>query len=108
MGQTLNVAAEKKGYTLADRGTWLSLKKNLGLAILMEGDPILLNVYHVIAGQSGQVAEGERRRGEGLLRLHGVRGNPGDHQDLRRGEVRRAALLPRCGQAGVRVIVAGK
>ena len=48
MGQTLNVAAEKKGYTLADRGTWLSLQKNLGLTILMEGDPILLNVYHVI------------------------------------------------------------
>jgi tungstate transport system substrate-binding protein len=48
MGQTLNVAAEKKGYTLADRGTWLSLQKNLGLPILMEGDPILLNIYHVI------------------------------------------------------------
>jgi len=49
MGQTLNVAAEKKGYTLADRGTYLALKKNLGLEILKEGDPILLNVYHVIA-----------------------------------------------------------
>ncbi len=48
MGQTLNVAAEKKGYTLADRGTYLSLQKNLGLPILKEGDPILLNVYHVI------------------------------------------------------------
>jgi tungstate transport system substrate-binding protein len=48
MGQTLNVAAEKKGYTLADRGTWLALKKNLGLEILKEGDPILLNIYHVI------------------------------------------------------------
>jgi tungstate transport system substrate-binding protein len=48
MGQTLNVAAEKKGYTLADRGTYLALKKNLGLDILVEGDPILLNVYHVI------------------------------------------------------------
>lgn len=48
MGQTLNVAAEKKGYTLADRGTWLALKKTLGLGILVEGDPQLLNVYHVI------------------------------------------------------------
>jgi tungstate transport system substrate-binding protein len=48
MGQTLNVAAEKKGYTLADRGTWLSLQQKLGLPILKEGDPILLNVYHVI------------------------------------------------------------
>jgi tungstate transport system substrate-binding protein len=48
MGQTLNVAAEKKGYTLADRGTYLALKKNLGLYILVEGDAILLNIYHVI------------------------------------------------------------
>jgi tungstate transport system substrate-binding protein len=48
MGQTLNVAAEKKGYTLADRGTYLALKKTLGLEILVEGDPLLLNVYHVI------------------------------------------------------------
>ncbi len=48
MGQTLGVAAEKKGYTLSDRGTYLSLKKNLGLEILCAGDPLLLNVYHVI------------------------------------------------------------
>jgi tungstate transport system substrate-binding protein len=48
MGQTLGVAAEKKGYTLADRGTYLALKKGLGLDALVEGDGILLNIYHVI------------------------------------------------------------
>lgn len=48
MGQTLGVAAEKKGYTIADRGTYLSMKKNLGLDILVEGDASLLNIYHVI------------------------------------------------------------
>jgi tungstate transport system substrate-binding protein len=48
MGQTLNVASEKDGYTLTDRGTYLSMKKNLQLNILAEGDAILLNVYHVI------------------------------------------------------------
>jgi tungstate transport system substrate-binding protein len=48
MGQTLNVAAEKKGYTLADRGTYLAMKKNLSLEILVEGDTALLNIYHVI------------------------------------------------------------
>jgi tungstate transport system substrate-binding protein len=48
MGQTLNIAAEKKTYTLADRGTYLALKKNLGLDILAEGDAVLLNIYHVI------------------------------------------------------------
>jgi len=48
MGQTLNVAAEKKGYTLADRGTYLVMKKNLGMDILVEGDAALLNIYHVM------------------------------------------------------------
>ena len=48
MGQTLNVAAEKKGYTITDRATYLSLKKSLGLDILVEGDSKLLNIYHVI------------------------------------------------------------
>lgn len=48
MGETLNVAAEKNAYTLTDRGTYLALKKNLGLVTLVEGDAILLNIYHVI------------------------------------------------------------
>jgi len=48
MGLTLNVAAEKKGYTLADRGTYLAMKKSLGMDILVEGDAALLNIYHVI------------------------------------------------------------
>ena len=48
MGQTLNVAAEKKGVTLSDRGTFLAMQKVLGMAILCQGDPSLLNIYHVI------------------------------------------------------------
>jgi tungstate transport system substrate-binding protein len=54
MGQTLNVAAEKKGYTLTDRATYLALKKNLGLEILVEGDARLLNIYHVIEVNSAK------------------------------------------------------
>ena len=54
MGQTLNVAAEKKGYTLADRGTYLSLKKNLGLDVLVEGGSDLFNIYHVIEVNSAK------------------------------------------------------
>jgi tungstate transport system substrate-binding protein len=50
MGDTLNVASEKGGYTLSDRGTYLALKKGrqLALDILVEKEPQLLNVYHVI------------------------------------------------------------
>ena len=54
MGQTLSVVAEKKGYTLTDRGTYLALKKNLGLDILVEGDAALLNIYHVIEVNSAK------------------------------------------------------
>ena len=48
MGETLNVAAEKKGYTITDRATYLALKKGLGLEVIVEGDSKLLNIYHVI------------------------------------------------------------
>jgi len=48
MGQTLNVASEKKAYTLTDRGTYLALKKRLELEMLSYGDKMLFNIYHVI------------------------------------------------------------
>jgi tungstate transport system substrate-binding protein len=48
MGQTLNISAEKRAYTITDRGTYVSLKKALGLSVLVEGDALLLNVYHVM------------------------------------------------------------
>ncbi|MDO8690608.1 MAG: substrate-binding domain-containing protein [Dehalococcoidia bacterium] len=48
MGQTLNIASEKAAYTVSDRATYLAYKKNVQLDILVEGDPSLLNVYHVI------------------------------------------------------------
>ena len=48
MGSTLTIASEKGAYTLTDRATYLANKDNLQLEILSEGDPGLLNVYHVI------------------------------------------------------------
>lgn len=49
---TLNVASEKKGYTLTDRGTFIkyeaTLKGKPTLVILVEGDKILRNQYSVI------------------------------------------------------------
>jgi tungstate transport system substrate-binding protein len=47
MGATLNVANEKRAYTLADRATWLALRDNLSeLDIVFEGAGPLLNIYH--------------------------------------------------------------
>jgi tungstate transport system substrate-binding protein len=48
MGATLTIASEKMAYTLTDRATYLANKDNLDLEILVEGDPALLNIYHVI------------------------------------------------------------
>jgi tungstate transport system substrate-binding protein len=47
-GATLSITSEKGGYALTDRGTFLAYKSNVDLEILVEGDPGLLNVYHVI------------------------------------------------------------
>ena len=52
MMATLRMAAEKKGYTLTDRGTWIKFAAKEGdknpLAILVEGDKPLLNQYSVM------------------------------------------------------------
>ncbi|MGE5250815.1 MAG: substrate-binding domain-containing protein [Bacteroidota bacterium] len=48
MGTSLTIASEKGAYILTDRGTYLANKDKLQLAILLEGDNSLLNVYHVI------------------------------------------------------------
>lgn len=48
MGKTLGIAGEKQAYVISDRATYLSFQKSTGLAILLEGDPQFLNVYHVM------------------------------------------------------------
>ncbi len=48
MGDTLNIANERRAYTITDRGTYLALRDRLDLEILVEGDKPLLNIYHVI------------------------------------------------------------
>ena len=48
MGATLRIASEKGTYTLTDRATYLFNRDMLDLDILAEGDPVLLNVYHVM------------------------------------------------------------
>jgi len=50
---TINVASERNGYTMTDRGTYIkyesNLKGNPPLKTLVEGDAVLLNQYSVIA-----------------------------------------------------------
>lgn len=50
MGNTLTMTQEKKAYTITDRATLASMLDKLpDLAIMVEGDKILLNPYGVIA-----------------------------------------------------------
>ena len=47
MGATLNTASMMEAYTLADRGTWLSMRNRLDLRVMVEGGAGLRNQYGV-------------------------------------------------------------
>lgn len=67
MGATLNVADQKRAYTLTDRGTYLSLKKRLGLLILFQGDARLRNVYHAYAVNPSKHPRAKRAEARALI-----------------------------------------
>ena len=48
MGNTLLIANEKKGYTLSDRGTWISFNRKNNLKIICQFQPPLINQYGII------------------------------------------------------------
>lgn len=48
MAAVVGMANEKEAYVLADRSTYLSLRKTISLQILCEGDEALLNRYSLI------------------------------------------------------------
>lgn len=48
MGDTIVMTNERLGYTMTDRATFLSMKDNIDLTVIIEGDPILFNQYGVI------------------------------------------------------------
>ncbi|MCK8061134.1 MULTISPECIES: extracellular solute-binding protein [unclassified Fusibacter] len=49
MGEVLQMANEMQAYALSDRGTYLSMKENLDLEVVVEKSSELLNQYGVIA-----------------------------------------------------------
>ena len=48
MGATLTLADQKNSYTITDRATYLARKSTLQSGVLVEGDRVLLNIYHVM------------------------------------------------------------
>ena len=89
---TINIAAERNGYTMTDRGTFIkyadSMNGNPPLIILVEGDPILLNQYSVLAINPSRCQDAEYglatafsnwmagARAQGLIREFNLLGKP--------------------------------
>jgi len=48
MAATLQMADEKRAYTITDRATYLAWRDRLQLVPLVQGDSLLFNVYHVM------------------------------------------------------------
>jgi tungstate transport system substrate-binding protein len=48
MGETLQMADQMRAYTISDRATYLAWRDKVQLVPLVEGDPVLYNVYHVM------------------------------------------------------------
>jgi tungstate transport system substrate-binding protein len=48
MAATLQMADQKRAYTISDRATYLAWRDKLELVPLSEGDTVLYNVYHVL------------------------------------------------------------
>ncbi len=63
MMATITIAAEKNGYTLADRGTYIKYENNMKgdppLKVLVEGDQALFNQYSVMAVNPAKCAKAQ-------------------------------------------------
>jgi tungstate transport system substrate-binding protein len=89
---TINMAAERSGYTLTDRGTYIKYEDNQKghppLVILLEGDPLLINQYSVIPVNPQHCPKVQRdlalefsdwiagRRGQQVIRDFKILGKP--------------------------------
>ena len=66
MGATLQLADEKRAYTLTDRATYLAWRDKLQLVPMVEGDSLLYNVYHVLELNSKNAARANLTGGRAL------------------------------------------
>jgi len=65
MAATLQMADQKRAYTLTDRATYLAWREKLQLVPLVEGDTLLYNVYHVMEARGAR--EGARALADFLI-----------------------------------------
>ena len=67
MGATLQITSQRGAYTISDRGTYLSQSSNLDLEVLVEGDPALLNIYHVMQVNPEQFSRVNGKAGQAFV-----------------------------------------
>ena len=67
MGATLNTATGLDGYTISDRGTWISFQNKRKLAMLVAGDPRLFNQYGVILVNPAKHAHVKAKEGQAFI-----------------------------------------
>ncbi len=91
MGEVITMATERRGYTLADRGTYIAYKDKTDLVVLSEGDKALFNPYGVIPVNPATAPARQARAGPGLRRLPDRLRGAGADREL--PQARPAALL---------------
>jgi len=69
MGATLLIAEARQTYTLTDRGTYLAFKDRLSLVPLVEGDPVLRNIYHAYVVNPGKHPTAHRTEASRFVRF---------------------------------------
>ena len=66
---TLKKANQLRGYFMTDSSTWVAAKRDLNhLALLFQGDPVLVNVYHGLCLPEGNTP-GQQRYAEQFLQF---------------------------------------
>jgi tungstate transport system substrate-binding protein len=66
MGATLQLASEKRAYTLTDDATYLAWRDKIALIPMVKGDSLLYNVYHVLEVNPRNAARINGRGGRAL------------------------------------------
>jgi len=94
MGATLVIADQLRAYTLTDVGTFLAHKAPLELRILVEGDSLLANPYHVIRANPARFSHLNATGAERLVDYLLSAGTQRAIGEFRRADLGRALFVP--------------
>ena len=95
---TTRYANERRAYLLMDRATYLTLKKEIGLQILVEKDPDLLNYIAVIRMNPAKFPKANAAGAKAFVDWLVSDEAQSADQVVRRDSVRRIVVLPELGR----------